>query len=103
MATYQPRPIDTSSVTLTEDLVALTERLAENAHDHWAKQRFADGWTYGPQRNDAKKESPCLVPYADLPDSEKTYDRQAALETLKAILKLGFKIVNEGHGSATRR
>jgi len=89
---YQPKPLDTSTVALPEDLVALTEYLAENAHDIWAAQRMADGWQYGPQRDDARKLHPCLVPYSDLPDAEKQYDRSAAMETLKAILLLGYRI-----------
>ncbi len=89
---YQPKPLDTSTVALPEDLVALTEYLAENAHDIWAAQRMADGWQYGPQRDDARKLHPCLVPYSDLPDSEKQYDRSAAMETLKAILVLGYRV-----------
>jgi len=67
--------------------------LARNAHDIWARQRLADGWRFGPRRDDAKKEHPCLVPYEDLPESEKVYDRSAAMETLKAILALGYRIM----------
>ncbi len=92
MTNYQPRPIDTSAVSLPTELLALTERLAENAHDIWAQQRLAQGWTYGPQRDDATKQHPCLVPYADLPESEKEYDRRTAMETLKAIVALGYGI-----------
>jgi len=77
---------------LSPELAALTERLAENAHDLWAAQRLRDGWTWGAQRDDKAKKHPCLVPYADLPDSEKEYDRQAAMGTLKAILALGYRI-----------
>lgn len=89
---YQPTPIPTADIELPPALVALTERLAENAHDLWARQRLDDGWTHGPQRDDRAKTHPCLVPYADLPDSEKAYDRAAALGTLKAILALGYTI-----------
>ncbi|MEW6249094.1 MAG: RyR domain-containing protein [Planctomycetota bacterium] len=90
--TYEPRPIDTARVALPADLLELTERLAENAHDIWARQRLAEGWTYGPARDDARKQHPDLVPYADLTDAEKEYDRRAAMETLKAILALGYRI-----------
>lgn len=90
--TYTPQPIDTSRVELPPEIRQLTEQLAENTHDHWAQQRLADGWTYGPQRDDAQKKHPCLVPYADLPDSEKVYDRKSAMETLKAIMALGYRI-----------
>ena len=89
---YRPKPIDTSAVTLTPDLLQLTERLAANAHDVWAQRRMAEGWTYGPQRDDAAKKHPDLVPYDDLPESEKEYDRDSAMNTLKAIIALGYEI-----------
>ena len=91
--TYTPAPIDTGSVELPAELTALTEKLAENTHDIWAAGRLRDGWQYGPERNDTKKTNPTLVPYAQLPESEKQYDRNTALETLKVILKLGFQII----------
>ena len=90
---YQPRPIPTEGVQLPTELVALGERLAENAHDMWAVQRINDGWNYGTKRDDQAKQHPCLVPYEELPEGEKEYDRLAALGTLKAILKLGYRIV----------
>jgi len=89
---YEPAPIDTSQITLPVELTELTERLAKNAHDVWARQRMADGWTYGPRRDDAAKKHPDLVPYAELSESEKEYDRSAAMETLKAIVALGYRI-----------
>ena len=89
---YNPKPIGTSHITLRLELQQLTERLAENAHDLWAKQRLADGWTFGPQRDDRSKRHPCLVAYSDLPESEKRYDREAAMGTLNAIVALGYRI-----------
>ena len=89
---YRPAPIETSGISLPPALAALTERLAENAHDLWAAQRLADGWTFGAQRDDAAKKHPCLIPYAELPESEKTYDRQTAMGTVKAMLALGYRI-----------
>ena len=89
---YEPKPIDTSDVELSQDLLDLTEQLAENTHDTWAALRVSQGWSYGEARNDERKETPCLVPYAELPDSEKEYDRNTAIDTLKLIVKLGYKI-----------
>ena len=88
---YRPDPIDTSNIALPPELLELTERLAQNAHDVWARQRIAEGWTYGPQRDDTAKKHPDLVPYGELPESEKEYDRSAAMETLKAIVALGYR------------
>lgn len=90
--TYQPHPIDTSRVTLTQDILILTELLARNSHDIWAQKRLAEGWKYGPKRDDTKKEHPDLVPYKELSESEKEYDRQAAMQTLKAVIALGYSI-----------
>jgi len=89
---YKPEPIDTSVIQLSEDIKELTELLAKNAHDIWALQRMKDGWVYGKQRSDEKKEHPCLIEYEQLPESEKEYDRNAAMETLKAIIALGYRI-----------
>lgn len=89
---YKPNPIDTSSVALSADLLELTEKIAENVHENWSAGRVAEGWTYGEKRDDVLKTTPCLVPYQDLPDSEKEYDRITALQTLKLIVALGYKI-----------
>ena len=89
---YIPQPIDTSDVTLSKDILELSELLAKNAHEVWAFNRTAQGWSYGESRNDAKKETPCMVAYEDLPDSEKEYDRNLSIETLKLIQKLGYQI-----------
>ncbi len=89
---YTPKPIDTSRIKLSQDILDLTERLAENNHDVWSLQRLADGWTFGPKRDDAAKKHPCLVAYNELPESEKVYDRNTALETIKSIMALGYQI-----------
>ena len=73
---YKPNPLDTSDIQLDRDLLALTELIAENVHDVWAEGRIRDGWKYGKERNDAQKETPCLVPYSELSDEEKEYDRK---------------------------
>lgn len=89
---YTPQPIDTSEVKLPDDVLELTELLARHTHDIWARQRLQDGWRYGPARSDTEKLHPCLVPYEALSDSEKEYDRQTAMQTLRAILALGYRI-----------
>lgn len=88
-STYTPRPIITDAIVLTEQQRDLVERLAENAHDVWAAKRIADGWTYGAKRDDDAKTHPCLVPYADLPESEKDYDREMVLQVVKAAIAIG--------------
>lgn len=87
--------MDTSEVQLAEELNVLIEQMAKNVHEVWAQSRMEQGWTYGPERNDSLKHHPCLVPYEELPEVEKAYDRDTALGTLKLISKLGFKISKE--------
>ena len=53
---------------------------------------MAAGWKYGPVRDELKKEHPCLVPYEDLTEEEKDYDRATALSTIKYILANGYRI-----------
>lgn len=89
---YTPQPINTMEVVLPEKLNTLAEKLAKNVHEVWAEGRMKDGWTYGEERNDAEKKHPCLVPYEELSEEEKDYDRNTAQETIKLILKLGFQI-----------
>jgi tetratricopeptide (TPR) repeat protein len=89
---YKPRPIDTSQVTLSEDVLELTELLAKNTHEIWARQRLSEQWSYGAQRDDERREHPGLVSYEDLSEVEKQYDRNTALETLKTIISLGYRI-----------
>ncbi len=90
---YLPQPIDTSKVQLPQELTNLGEAIAENVHEVWAQGRISEGWIYGPVRDDSKKQTPCLVPYSDLPEEEKAYDRNTAFETIKFILAKGFRIV----------
>ena len=93
MKTYTPKPIDLSDVELTEDLNELREAIAENAHEIWAENRQAEGWTYGPQRNDQLKQTPDMVPYSQLPEGEKEYDREMAMKTIKLLKKLGYDLI----------
>ena len=92
---YIPLPIDTSDIELPEELSPLLEAMAKNVHEVWAQTRIDQGWQYGPERNDAEKRHPMLISYEDLPEEEKVYDRNTSVETLKLILKLGFKIEKE--------
>lgn len=95
MKTYDPKPLDLSQIELPEELKELREALAENAHDVWAVERMAQGWTYGPKRDDDKKETPCMVPYSQLPESEKKFDRDMAESSLKLVKAVGYDIIKK--------
>lgn len=92
---YIPEPMDLSLVDLPESLIQLSERIAENVHEVWAKARIDEGWTYGEKRDDIHKKHPCLVPYDELPEEEKGYDRNTAMNTIKMVKKIGFRIEKE--------
>ncbi|MEZ5448568.1 MAG: RyR domain-containing protein [Thiolinea sp.] len=89
---YQPNPLPTEEVELPAQLHDLLEELARNTHEVWARQRIQDGWRYGEARDDEQRLHPGLVPYDELSESEKEYDRQTAGEVMKAILAAGFRI-----------
>ena len=84
---YTPKPISTDDVKLSDDIIMLSEQIAENVHEVWAASRLAEGWTYGAERNDRLKQHPCLVPYNELPEIEK--------EDIKAEVYCG-KISDDG-------
>lgn len=97
-SSYIPSPLDETSVVLPTEMLTLAEDLAKNVHEVWAKNRLAEGWTYGTVRDDTKKQTPCLVPYEELPEEEKAYDRNTAIGTLKYIVSLGYDIVKRPEG-----
>ena len=92
---YRTKHVCEDGIFLSKDLDVIIEQMAKNVHDTWAASRISQGWTYGKQRNDEKKTHPCLVPYEELPEEEKEYDRNTAISTLKFIMKLGYKITKE--------
>ncbi|MBO4761043.1 MAG: Ryanodine receptor Ryr [Bacteroidales bacterium] len=89
---YKPAPADLSDVTLPASLTELTEEIAENTHEVWSANRMAEGWTWGPVRDDAKLQHPNLLPYSELAEADKDYDRATAMNAIKLIVKMGFKI-----------
>lgn len=93
---YDPRPLKVDDVELDSELLDLTEAIAEDVHEVWALGRKAEGWTYGPQRDDVAKKHPDLVPYARLTEGEKQYDRDVAFHTIRLVKKLGYKIGKPG-------
>ena len=89
---YTPNPADLSAIELPQELLDLAQVISKNVHEVWSVSRMSEGWTYGPVRNDEKRETPCLVPFEELSDEEKAYDWNTAANTLKLIMSLGFEI-----------
>ncbi len=90
---YRPEPEGAGSAQIEPYLSGVIEEFARVNHDMWAWNRQREGWSYGPSRDDARKLHPGLVPYADLSESEKQYDRNAAASTMRALAGLGYRIV----------
>lgn len=86
---YNPNPIILDNIHLDDSVV---EAIARNIHEVWTDGRLSEGWTYGEERNDEKKQTPCLVPYDELPEIEKEYDRRTAKATISALLSIGYQI-----------
>lgn len=92
---YTPRPIDIDAVELPSDIEELVETVAKNVHEVWAKSRIGQGWEFGPERNERLKQHPSLIPYEELSEEEKDYDRNTAKGTLKVLIKMGYRITKE--------
>jgi hypothetical protein len=89
---YQPKPVEMDPTIVTPEFKAMVEEISEGVHDAWAAERIGQGWTFGPQRNDEKKEHPSLKPYDELPEAEKEVDRAVVRTCISAILNLGYKL-----------
>lgn len=90
---YEPGPLDTSRVVLSPPLETLVEELARNSHEVWAAQRLSEGWSNGPRRDDSLRLHPCLIPYEELPESEKEIDRATVRGTVEGLLALGYQVL----------
>ncbi len=90
-----PRPADLTGIELSPEMQALAERIAENTHNVWMRARLDEGWRWGPERSDRLLETPCLVPYEELPEGERAYDRAVAVNALKLALSLGYRVSRE--------
>ena len=90
--TYTPEPIETTDIEVSDELISLSEKLAKNTHEVWSKSRISQGWSWGEIRDDEKRQHPDLIPYDELPEEEKDYDRNTSMETIKVILSLGYRI-----------
>lgn len=90
--TYRPDLDMEGYPELPEELLPLQETLAKNIHDTWAAGRLAEGWRYGPRLDDGLRTHPCLLPYHELPESEKEYDRRTAAATIRCMLDHGYQI-----------
>lgn len=93
--TYKPNPINVDDIVFPPELEELREALAENTHEVWAAGRIKEGWTYGPMRDDKHKIHPDLIPYSELTEGEKQFDRETAMNAIKLVIKLGFIIVKK--------
>lgn len=89
---YVPKPEDTSNVVLSKEILDISEIIAKNTHENWAKNKLDDGWIYGKVLDEDKRTHPCLVEYEKLSEEDKDYDRTTAIETIKLLVKMGYKI-----------
>ncbi|XP_064091940.1 ryanodine receptor-like isoform X22 [Macrobrachium nipponense] len=89
---YNPQPVDMTNLALSREMQNMAERLAENAHDIWAKRKKdeleACGGGFPPQ----------MVPYDMLTEKEKRKDRFRSVELLKYLQFMGYRL-GRAHGS----
>uniref|UniRef100_A0A3B5LUF7 Uncharacterized protein n=1 Tax=Xiphophorus couchianus TaxID=32473 RepID=A0A3B5LUF7_9TELE len=89
---YKPSPLDLSDIKLTPGQELLVDKLAENAHNVWAKDRIKQGWTYGIQQDLKSKRNPRLVPYVLLDERTKKSNRDSLREAIRTMIGYGYNI-----------
>uniref|UniRef100_A0A674EHP5 Ryanodine receptor 3 n=1 Tax=Salmo trutta TaxID=8032 RepID=A0A674EHP5_SALTR len=89
---YKPTPLQLSEVKLTAGQEVLVDKLAENAHNVWAKDRVKQGWTYGIQQDVKSRRNPRLVPYALLDERTKKSNRDSLREAIRTLVGYGYDI-----------
>uniref|UniRef100_A0A8C6K2C8 Uncharacterized protein n=1 Tax=Melopsittacus undulatus TaxID=13146 RepID=A0A8C6K2C8_MELUD len=89
---YKPAPMDLSFIKLTPSQEAMVDKLAENAHNVWARDRIRQGWTYGIQQDVKNRRNPRLVPYALLDDRTKKSNKDSLREAVRTLLGYGYNL-----------
>lgn len=66
-------------------VLSISGQTPEELHQSWCDFKVANGWVFGPVKDEQNKTHPCLVPYDQLPESDKVKDHlfSAIVNTLK--------------------
>uniref|UniRef100_A0A8C3ASD1 Ryanodine receptor 2 n=1 Tax=Cyclopterus lumpus TaxID=8103 RepID=A0A8C3ASD1_CYCLU len=89
---YKPAPLDLSHIKLTSTQEAMVDKLAENAHNVWARDRIRQGWTYGIQQDVKSRRNPRLVPYILLDERTKKSNKDSLREAVRTLLGYGYNL-----------
>ncbi|KAM7397959.1 hypothetical protein PAMA_006028 [Pampus argenteus] len=105
---YKPAPLDLNHVKLTPNQNTLVERLAENGHNVWARDRVRQGWTYSIVQDIMNKRNPRLVPYNLLDEKTKKTNRDTVCAAVRTLIGYGYNIEppdqeSSGHGPGSSR
>ncbi|XP_058262189.1 ryanodine receptor 2 isoform X11 [Hemibagrus wyckioides] len=101
-SSYKPAPMDLSHIKLASTQEAMVDRLAENAHNVWARDRIRQGWTYGIQQDVKNKRNPRLVPYALLDERTKKSNKDSLREAVRTLLGYGYNLEAPDQDHAAR-
>ncbi|KAJ3590256.1 hypothetical protein NHX12_008210, partial [Muraenolepis orangiensis] len=105
---YKPAPLDLNHVKLTPNQNQLVEKLAENGHNVWARDRVRQGWTYSIVQDILNKRNPRLVPYILLDEKTKKTNRDSVNNAVRTLIGYGYNIEppdqeSTGHGLENMR
>uniref|UniRef100_A0A452IME6 Ryanodine receptor 1 n=1 Tax=Gopherus agassizii TaxID=38772 RepID=A0A452IME6_9SAUR len=89
---YKPAPLDLAHVKLTPAQNTLVDKLAENGHNVWARDRVSQGWTYSIVQDIKNKRNPRLVPYNLLDERTKKTNRNSLCEAVRTLIGYGYNI-----------
>ncbi|KAK5965079.1 hypothetical protein GCK32_008746 [Trichostrongylus colubriformis] len=92
---FVPQPVDISNILLHHHAVEIHEKFAENLHELWAMRKIELGWSYGETRSETQRKHPCLTSFDRLPATEKQYNINLSLDTMKTIEALGYHLITD--------
>ena len=76
----------------TESDLDKIEQMAEMEHGRWNVERLRDGWRCGKPKDENLKRHPCIVPWSELPEDIKPFDRNAVKLFPAILVKAGYEI-----------
>ncbi|KAG7226578.1 hypothetical protein INR49_003735 [Caranx melampygus] len=89
-------------IKLTSTQEAMVDKLAENAHNVWARDRIHQGWTYGIQQDVKSRRNPRLVPYTLLDERTKKSNKDSLREAVRTLLGYGYNLEAPDQDHATQ-
>lgn len=89
-------PVETDRLAVEKFSTEELELLARMEHARWVAERLIANWTFAKEKSILRRENPNLVPWEDLKDNVREYDRDAVLHIPELLRAAGKKVCRRG-------